>query len=195
MQKGELLEFELDSLDNKKETDFSDLPDLISVSDDDDEVNCDVNDFHRKTFQVFSRLSTFNFGLEKVTEDINNLKKDAADITVLIQNLCILLSRRSSCGENIVLNMEENSDEGELLGEHFSSPLYTKIPSQDKRFYLEDDEQEDNDEEDNDEEEDDDEQEEEDDDEEDADVNEEDDNDDEDDLSDPNGLGKSTIFD
>ena len=190
MQKLELeLEFELDSSDNKKETDYSDLPELISVSDDDD-CDCDVNDLHRKTFQVFSRLSSFNFGLEKVTVDINNLKKDAADITVLIQNLCLLLSNRTSCGENIVLNMEENSDEGELLCERFSSPLYTKIPSQDKRFYLEDDEQEDNDEEEEDDDEDNDDASEAE--EEAADVNDDDNEEDEDAL---NGLGKSTIFD
>jgi len=179
MQKGELLEFELDSLDNKKETDFSDLPDLISVSDDGE---CDADDISSKTFQVFSRLSILNLGLEKVTEDINSLKKDAADITVLMQNLCLLLSKRTSCCENIVLNMEENSDEGELYCEHFSSPLYTKIPSQDKRFYLEDDEQEENDDEEQDASE-----------EEDEDVQF---SDDEADVNeDPNGLGESTIFD
>lgn len=183
MQKSEFeskLEFELDfdSSDDHKETDYSDLPELISVSDDDGEYN--ANYLSNKTFHIFSRLSVFNFGLQKVTEDINSLKKDAADITVLMQNLCILLSKRSSCGENIVLSMEENSDEGELCCEHFSSPLYAKIPSQEKRFYLEED---------NDDEE--------------QDVSEEEDDDDvqfsEDDEvnenDDPNGLGKSTIFD
>jgi len=174
------LEFEEDK---NKETDYADLPDLISVSDDGE---CDADDISSKTFQVFSRLSILNLGLEKVTEDINSLKKDAADITVLMQNLCLLLSKRTSCCENIVLNMEENSDEGELYCEHFSSPLYTKIPSQDKRFYLEDDEQEEND----------------DDEEEDrVDASEEEDedvqfSDDEADVNeDPNGLGESTIFD
>ena len=185
MQKSELeskLEFELefDSSDDHKETDYSDLPELISVSDDDGEYN--ANYLSNKTFHIFSRLSVFNFGLQKVTDDINRLKKDAADITVLMQNLCILLSKRIPCGENIVLNMEENSDEGELCCEHFSSPLYAKIPSQEKRFYLEDDEQEDNDNE-----------------EQDASEEEEDDvqfSEDEEDVNDdPNGLGKSTIFD
>ena len=178
MQESEL---ELDFF--HRETDYSDLPDLISVSDDGE----DDDDLRSKTFQIFSRLSVFNFGLQKVTNDIDNLRKDAADITVLMQNLCLLLSNhRTSAGENIVLNMEENSDEGELSCEHFSSPLYSKIPSQEKRFYLEDDEQEDNDEEE----------------EEDHDDNSEEENvqfsDDEDEVDvddDPNGLGESTIFD
>lgn len=180
MQKSglEQLELELDSF--HEETDYSDLPDLISVSDD---CEFDANHISNKTFQIFSRLSVFNFGLQKVTEDINNLKKDAADITVLMQNLCILLSKRSSCGENIVLNMEENSDEGELCCEHFSSPLYSKIPSQEKRFYLEDDEQEDNDDEEQDVSE------EEEEDEEEVQFSEDEEDDD------PNGLGESTIFD
>jgi hypothetical protein len=124
-----------------------------------------------------------------VTNDIDNLRKDAADITVLMQHLCLLLSNRTSGGENIVLNMEENSDEGELCCEHFSSPLYAKIPSQEKRFYLEDDEQEDNDEE---------EEEDHDDNSEEEDIHFSDDNEDEeaeDVDDDPNGLGESTIFD
>ena len=180
MQESEL---ELDSF--HRETDYSDLPDLISVSDDGEDDNDDIRS---KTFQIFSRLSVFNFGLQKVTNDIDNLRKDAADITVLMQHLCLLLSNhRTPGGENIVLNMEENSDEGELSCEHFSSPLYSKIPSQEKRFYLEDDEQEDNDEEE----------------EEDHDDNSEEENilqfsDDEDEVDvddDPNGLGESTIFD
>lgn len=185
MQKSEP---KLDSSDdnNKEETDFSDLPDLISVSD--NGCDCDADDINSKTFQVFSRLSVLNFGLEKVTEDINSLRKDTAEITVLMKNLCLLLNRRTSCMENIVLNMEENSDEGELFCEHFSSPLYTKIPSQEKRFYLEDDEQEEiDDEEEN---------------QDDASEEEEMDDDgsdhiqfSEDDDDDPNGLGESTIFD
>ena len=179
MQKSKL-DLELDSDDDHhKETDYSDLPDLISVSDDGE---CDADDISSKTFEVFSRLSILNLGLEKVTDDINSLKKDAADITVLMRNLCLLLSKRTSCCENIVLNMEENSDEGELYCEHFSSPLYTKIPSQDKRFYLEDDEQEEND-----------------DDEQDASEEEDEEvqfSEDEQDVNDdPNGLGESTIFD
>ena len=179
-------ELNLDSF--HEETDYFDLPDLISVSDDGE---FDANHLSNKTFQIFSRLSVFNLGLQKVTNDIDNLRKDAADITVLMQHLCILLSSRTPGGENIVLNMEENSDEGELCCEHFSSPLYAKIPSQEKRFYLEDDEQEDNDNDEEEEEEDeyhDDNSEEEDihfsDDEDEADVN-----------DDPNGLGESTIFD
>ena len=175
MQKSEL---KLDSF--HEEIDYSDLLDLISVSDDADD------NISSKTFQIFSRLSVFNFGLQKVTEDIDNLRKDAADITVLMQHLCLLLSNRTSGGENIVLNMEENSDEGELNCEHFSSPLYAKIPSQEKRFYLEDDEQEDNDEE-----------EEYHDDNSEEDIHFSDDNEDEaeDVNDDPNGLGESTIFD
>jgi hypothetical protein len=180
MQESEL---ELDSF--HRETDYSDLPDLISVSDDGEDDNDDIRS---KTFQIFSRLSVFNFGLQKVTNDIDNLRKDAADITVLMQNLCLLLSNhRTPGGENIVLNMEENSDEGELCCEHFSSPLYAKIPGQEKRFYLEDDEQEDNDEE-NEEEDHDDNSEEED-------VQFSDDEDEVDVDDDPNGLGESTIFD
>jgi|688.fasta_scaffold150342_4 hypothetical protein len=181
MQESEL---ELDSF--HRETDYSDLPDLISVSDDGEDDNDDIRS---KTFQIFSRLSVFNFGLQKVTNDIDNLRKDAADITVLMQHLCLLLSNRTSGGENIVLNMEENSDEGELCCEHFSSPLYAKIPSQEKRFYLEDDEQEDNDEE---------EEEDHDDNSEEEDIHFSDDNEDEeaeDVDDDPNGLGESTIFD
>jgi hypothetical protein len=163
------------------ETDFSDLPDLISISDD---GKCDDSDnlIISKTFQVFSRLSDLNHGFDKVVEEIKILKKESADITLLTQSLYLLLSKRSSCCENIVLNMEENSEEGELCCEHFSSPLYTKIPSSDIRFYLEDDEQED---EDNDP----------------ASEDEEDPEDvqfseDEEEVNDdPNGLGESTIFD
>ena len=183
--------FEFEEDDNK-ETDFSDLPDLISVSDDGE---CDTADISSKTSQVFSRLSVLNRGLQKVTEDISNLKTDAADITELMKILCMLLSKRSACCENIVLNMEETSDEGELCCEHFSSPLYAKIPSQEKRFYLEDDEQEDNDDE-----EEEDHNEEEEDHNDDASEEEDEDvpfsDDDEADVDeDPNGLGESTIFD
>ena len=187
MQKFDL-DFELDSSDeNNKETDFSELPDLISVSD--DGFGGDSDDIRSHSFQIFSRLSVFNSGLQKVTEDINSLKKDAADITLLMKNLYLLLSKRTSCGENIVLNMEENSDEGELCGEHFSSPLYTKIPSQVKRFCLDETNDEEDEEEEDEEEEDHD------------DVSEEEEDNDEnvsfseDEDEDPNGLGKSTIFD
>lgn len=185
MQNSELeIKLELDSDDQAKETDNSDLPDLISVSDDGE---CYADNISSKSFQVFSRLSIFNIGLEKVTEEINSLKRDAADITVLMQNLCLLLSKRSSCCENIVLNMEENSDDGELYCEHFSSPLYTKIPTQDKRFYLEDDEQEEINDDDDDEEEEEE--------EEDEDVQFSEDEHEPEENDDPNGLGESTIFD
>ena len=187
MQKSESdLESDL-SDDNHKETDFSYLPDLISVSD--DGFGGDADDISSHTFQVFNKLSVFSSGLQKVTEDLDSLKKDAADITVLMKNLYLLLSKRTSSGENIVLNIEENSDEGELCCEHFSSPLYTKIPSQAKRFYLGDEEQETNDDDDE-EAEDEEVSEEEEDDEENLQFSE-----DEDEDEDPNGLGKSTIFD
>jgi len=189
MQKSESdIESDLTDDNHNKETDFSYLPDLISVSD--DGCGGDAEEISGYTFQIFSRLSVFSSGLQKVTEDLDTLKKDAADITLLMKNLYLLLSKRTSCGENIVLNMEENSDEGELCGEHFSSPLYTKIPTQAKRFYLGDEEQETNDDDDDEEEE-----------EEDHDdiSEEEEDNlqfsEDEDEDEDPNGLGKSTIFD
>jgi len=179
------LEIESESAHN--ETNYSDLPDLISLSDDDDQV-CDSDNIVSKTFQVFSRLSVLNHGIDKVTEEINNLRKESADITLIMQNLYLLLSKRTECGENIVLNMEENSDEGELSCEHFSSPLYTKIPSSDIRFYLEDDDPEDNEDNDNVSEE-----------EENDHVSEEEDiqysEDDEEVDDDPHGLGKSTIFD
>jgi len=148
MQNPEKNELKISSSDDYDDDD--DLPDLFSVSDNDNDNDYEVMPMNFSGEKIGNKIKNLidDFrvrarmleGLLEGTEDddvlfsmrfletlITSSQKDIVSIADMIETIKASVEQSNTTSDNIVLKIEENSDEGDPCCEHFNSPVYKKI--------------------------------------------------------------------